>query len=227
MTTKKPEKAADEKPANDPNMLRADRGGASPEAASARLAYDPAVRSLRVAREFVKGGIGGEQPLTESLDALVTQIKEVQNGSLVGVERTLVSQASTLDAIFNELALRAAMNVGQYAGATETYLRLAFKAQSQCRTTLETLAEIKNPRQVAFVRQANIAHGPQQVNNQTSESGVCGDVRAPTHAGENKNQSNELLEVKPHERLDSGTASTAGGTDTQVEAVGAVNGAAK
>jgi len=30
-------------------------------------------------------------------------------------------------------------------------------AQSQCRTTLEALAEIKNPRAVAFLKQANIA----------------------------------------------------------------------
>src|SRR5690606_26950893 len=44
------------------------------------------------------------------------------------------------------------------------YMRLALKAQSQCRTTLETLAAIKNP-PVVFAKQANIAHGPQQVNN--------------------------------------------------------------
>ncbi len=52
-------------------------------------------------------------------------------------------------------------------GTAETLLRLALKAQSQCRTTLLTLAEIKNPRPIAFVNQANFAHGPQQVNNRT------------------------------------------------------------
>ena len=30
---------------------------------------------------------------------------------------------------------------------------------------MEALAEMKNPHPVAFVKQANIAHGPQQVNN--------------------------------------------------------------
>ena len=54
-----------------------------------------------------------------------------------------------------------------YPDATETHLKLAFKAQSQCRTTLETLAEIKSPRSVAFVRQANTSAGPQQLNNGT------------------------------------------------------------
>jgi len=48
--------------------------------------------------------------------------------------------------------------------AADKYLRLALKAQGQCRATLETLAAIKNP-PVVFARQANIAHGPQQVNN--------------------------------------------------------------
>ena len=45
------------------------------------------------------------------------------------------------------------------------YKRQALKAQAQCRATLEALAEIKNPRPVAFVKQANISGGHQQVNN--------------------------------------------------------------
>jgi hypothetical protein len=36
--------------------------------------------------------------------------------------------------------------------------------------TIETLAELKNPRQVAFVNQANLAGGHQQVNNGALES---------------------------------------------------------
>lgn len=70
-----------------------------------------------------------------------------------------------LNAIFNELARRAANNMGTYLGTTETYLRLALKAQAQSRATVEALAEMKKPHSVAFVKQANIAHGPQQVNN--------------------------------------------------------------
>ena len=44
-------------------------------------------------------------------------------------------------------------------------LRSDLKAQAQCRATLEALAEIKNPHPVAFVKQANISSGHQQVNN--------------------------------------------------------------
>ena len=68
------------------------------------------------------------------------------------------------DAIFNELARRAALNMAEYPNATEIYLRLALKAQSQCRATLETLAAIKNP-PIVYARQANVTTGPQQVNN--------------------------------------------------------------
>ena len=81
--------------------------------------------------------------------------------------------------------------------AGETYLRLALKAQAQCRTTWESLAEIKNPRAVAFVRQANIAHGPQQVNN-----GTVASQDAPTRAEKSENQSIELLGASDGKRLD-------------------------
>lgn len=77
----------------------------------------------------------------------------------------LAIQAHTLDTMFNELARRSWTNVdGGYIEAGERYMRLALKAQSQCCTTIETLSEMKNPKPVAFVRQANIANGPQQVN---------------------------------------------------------------
>jgi hypothetical protein len=77
----------------------------------------------------------------------------------------------TLDTIFNELARRCQANVcGGYLDAAERYLRLALKAQSQCRANIETFAEIKNPKPLAFVQQANIASGPQQVNNAGPES---------------------------------------------------------
>jgi len=48
--------------------------------------------------------------------------------------------------------------MGEYVDAADTDMRLALRAQSQCRATLETLAAIKNP-PVVFANQANIAHG--------------------------------------------------------------------
>lgn len=201
-------------PANDPKVLRvtAVLGDQSAEALKAEIAYDPAARSLAGARGFIKGSMG-EQPLTESLAALKAQIKDVQSGSLAIAENTLVAQANTLDAIFNELARRAAMNMGEYLGATETYLRLALKAQSQCRATLETLATIKNP-PVIYARQANVTTGPQQVNNGIVTS-AC--------AREDESRLNKQS-AGAHELLqDTGASSAAVDSDPALATVGEVH----
>ena len=132
---------------------------------------------------------------------------------MASAEATLVAQADTLDAIFNELARRAALNMGEYLGATETYLRLALKAQSQCRATLETLAAIRNP-PVIYARQANVTTGPQQINN---------GVAAPTRGRESETAQTQLLEATDGKRLDTGTASAAGGCNSSLEAVGAID----
>jgi hypothetical protein len=52
------------------------------------------------------------------------------------------------------LFLVAALNMGQYLDAADKYMRLALKAQSQCRTTVEALGELKNLQPVAFIHQA-------------------------------------------------------------------------
>jgi hypothetical protein len=53
-------------------------------------------------------------------------------------------------------------------------MRLALRAQNQARATLETLSTVKNPPHPAtFVRQQNIAHGAQQVNNAEQVNTVC------------------------------------------------------
>lgn len=148
------------------------------------------------------------------IGALTEQADKVHKGDLERLEATLSAQAHSLDVIFNMLAQRAAANMGQYMDATERYLRLALKAQGQCRATLETLATIKNP-PVVFARQANIAHGPQQVNN-----GLEPNARA--HAG-NPNQANELLERQHGQRLDTGATGAASPTDSAMETVEAID----
>ena len=71
-------------------------------------------------------------------------------------------------------------------------MRLALKAQGQCRATLETLATIKNP-PVVFARQANIAQGPQQVNNTATVE--CRDDQPP-RAPNQKTRTNRTIDVK-------------------------------
>lgn len=158
--------------------------GKSEERAMAEIGLSAVTANASTARIFSRGTFG-ELGLTEVVAVMREKTEKVQSGDLSDLEATLTAQAATLDAMFNELARRAALNMGEHLNAAEIYLRHAFKAQSQCRSTLEALAEIKNPRPVAFVKQANISHGPQQVNN-----GVLAG-ESHTH-GNNPNQSNEL-----------------------------------
>ena len=101
--------------------------------------------------------------------------------------------------------------MGEYIEASERYMRLALKAQAQCRATIETLAAIKNP-PVVIARQANISNGPQQVNNGP----------APRADG-SLNQPNELLEHHVEPRMDLGASTKPGRSNPKLVAVEAVN----
>ena len=206
-----------------PNKARTitvtEREGESQIKRRAELGLSPVIGAAITASIFAKSV--GEIDPTEAVGAVMERVAKVKNGDMSDVEATLTAQAMTLDSIFNELARRAALNMGEHLGATETYLRMAFKAQSQCRATLETLAEVKAPRVATFIKQANIAN-QQQVNNGSAASGGND---SPSH-GKNINPSNELLEAHHGKRLDAGTQGKAGGAYPHLEAVGAVNGAA-
>ena len=181
----------------------------------ARVALRPTVLAAITLAEYGKSHVALD--LSGLVDSLTEQTKAVIDGDLKRGEAMLTVQAHTLDAIFNNLALRAAKNMGEYMQACETYLKLALRAQAQCRATWEALATIKNPPMVGYVKQANIAQGHQQVNNPPSSASD-----AP-RARKNEKLQNKLLEAKHGERLDTGATGTAGGIDSELEAVGEVD----
>lgn len=149
-------------------------------------------------------------------DVLADEGKKAQGGDLNKAEGMLMIQAHTLDAMFRSLAVRGAANMGEFPDAAETYIRLAMKAQSQCRATLETLAEIKNPLAGAYVRQANVAGGHQQVNNAPP-------LVDPSQARGNESTQNKLLEANHGERMDTGAAQAAGGANQAMATLEPVN----
>ena len=117
------------------------------------------------------------------------QTADVIGGNMTRAEAMLLSQAHTLDALFNSLIMK---GLGQsHMPHYESFLRLAYKAQSQCRSTLQTLSDIKNP-SVVYAKQANITNGNQQINN---------GVPAP-RTQENIKYKNELLTELPNATLD-------------------------
>lgn len=189
-------------------------GNAEAELAEAYLR--PTVGAGSTVRTYCRSADGGGPDVNALIAELDKQTQAVNGGDLRRAEAMLLSQAHALDSIFSTLAKRAAKNFGEYLGAGETYLRLALKAQSQCRATLETLAAIKNPPNVAFVRQANIAAGPQQVNN----SLLAGE---PSRARETEILQSKLLEAQDGERLDTEAAGAAGSANPQLATVGTID----
>ena len=143
---------------------------------------------------------------------LIAEMKKAGDEAVAGdfgrVERMLANQMLTLDHLFNNLAQRSGRQ-DTFKGI-EVLMRLALKAQAQARATAETLAVIKNP--MPYIQQANIAHGPQQVNNGT-----------PTSAGKNQSPPNELLEHQHGNTLDIGAPAAAGRANQKLETVGAVH----
>lgn len=190
--------------------------GDDPAELTARAYLNPRLGSACIIRAYTRREDGSGPAIDALVAELSKQVGVVLEGDLARAEELLTAQAHSLDAIFGVLAQRAAMNAGKYMGACETYLRLALKAQSQCRATLETLATIKNPPSVAFVRQANIASGPQQVNNgilsgEGSRAGKIETTQSKLSGGRN-----ELLS-------DTGASAIASRIDSKVAAVGEVN----
>jgi hypothetical protein len=137
---------------------------ASEAATFARAILRPSVRAAAITRGFSAPSFG-DVDLTCLVDEIGSQVTAVHNGDLRRAEAMLIAQAHSLDAIFQELVRRSGANMGKHLDTAATYMRLALSAQSQCRATLATLAIVKTPTRIAFVHQANISQGPQQVNN--------------------------------------------------------------
>ncbi|MNZ96000.1 hypothetical protein D3C78_1151760 [compost metagenome] len=140
--------------------LRAEmRPDENKEQAIARIATTPECLSASVLTICQK--IDHSQ-INEMVDELSRQSAAIRSGDMARAESMLLAQAHTLDGLFARLASQALST--SRLDVLDRYMRLALKSQNQARATLQTLAEIKAPKQVAFVQQANIGNQI-QVNN--------------------------------------------------------------
>ncbi|MBS0308494.1 MAG: hypothetical protein JSS58_05945 [Proteobacteria bacterium] len=205
--------AAKEKPATDAQAER-----------NAKLALLPSVNAAAVIEKY-QSNVMGAVSLDTLIDGVSDTCKVTRDGNLSRLEAMLVSQAMALQTIFTDLARKASRqaHLKQY----EAHLGLALKAQAQSRATIQAVVELKYPRQVAFVKQANISHGAQQVNNGiATETGyLVTNTRTHAHAEEKQIQANELLEDQTHARqfLDTGTTAAAGRSNPTLETVAAID----
>ena len=172
----------------------------------AKAALLPSLYAGAVIQQYGNALFGKDNLDIHALDkALKESTEAIHHGDMKSVEAMLYGQAVALQTMFTNLARRADCQQGRLDNI-ETLLKLAFKAQNQCRMTLETLSNVKNP-PVVYARQANITSGPQQVNN------------GLTHATEKNIVQNELLEDSHVKRLDGRTQGQTSRLDTHMETV--------
>jgi hypothetical protein len=141
--------------------------GDTPDKAGERLGVElsaPALAAFRVmAAAEGKSAIGELIDTPGLLAVLRTRAGAVNGGDLAHAEAMLIGQADALQTLFVRLIERGLSQ--EWMPQFETHIRLAFKAQAQCRASLETLATLRNGPPI-FARQANVAAGaPMQVNN--------------------------------------------------------------
>lgn len=180
---------------------------------AARVAADPTFSSAVAAHNIY--GVRGDESyeVADLITELRQQCEEISRGDMSAAERMLVAQAHTLSQLFYSLTSSGLESLrADSAYLYELHMRMALKAQAQCRATLEALSEIKNPRKATFIRQANVANN-QQVNN-----GV-----EPARAAETENERNELRTIPYEEPVDSCAPRTTSRADPEAEAVGAVH----
>ena len=195
----------------------------------ARMALKPSLNGAVVIQTYQGNIMGKEADLNVLIDQLRDTFTEVKGGDLHTLEAMLISQATALQTIFTSLARRAQMQ--EYQKNLESFLGLALKAQAQSRATISALVDLKYPRQATFVKQANIANGPQQVNNGAAAGADSAQyAQARTHAGKSEPKQNKLLEAnheQPGKWMDTRTPQTAERSYQAVETVESVHRAKK
>lgn len=169
--------------------------GQSLAEAAAEAAADGIVPNVMVGYTFTSCQIPGLDVTTYS-KRLHQMAEDAAAGDHGAQEKLLTAQAVSLNAIYMECAILARRQIPSNLEVFERLMRIGLKAQSQSRAIAETLALMRNPSTV-IAGQANIAHGPQQINNAVVRSRARKCTSVP----------NELLESHG-QRVDAGTKKT-------------------
>ncbi len=181
-----------------------ERNGESDDQLAARAVLNPLLHSALTVGDYAI--VGGDFNINALVDAFEDQVNQFAEGNLESLEAMLFSQVHALHAISSHLFRRAIMND---TNNLETFLKLGLKAQSQCKSTCEVLANMKSPK--TQLNQTNIAQ-TQQVNNHLPGN----------HSAENQHSPSKILDNNDHEPdkwLDTGAQKEAIRTDQDLEAV--------
>lgn len=148
------------------NALKGEQAGTDSAAlATAKTLLKPQSRHGMATAQLLAGMLGklpNAPGLGDYAEALQGPADSAAKGDLEWASRMLAVQAMTLDGIFAEMTRRMALNMGEYLGATQTYARIALKAQAGSRATIEALAKMHSPREQT-VRHVHVNEGGQAV----------------------------------------------------------------
>jgi Tfp pilus assembly protein PilV len=155
--------------------------GATPEEKGktfADLLTSPEFASYRVIARMQPSELYQEMDVPTLLETLRAHAKAVKNGNADALEASLVGQSEALQALFVRLT-ELAMQQNRVSNLS-ALMKLALRAQSQFRATVEAIGQIKKP---PIVYQANFTTGTQQINfGQTQLSGAAYELRQDTRA---------------------------------------------
>lgn len=202
-----------------------DGDGQLPRPASTQRARDvlsPSLNAVAVLSSYSKFSNWSVEDMAAVTMELEANFQSVKSRDTSLAESMLMAQATALQAMFMNLARRAADQ--SHLVNSEGYLRMALKAQNQARATLESLYAIKNP-PLVIARQANINNGGhQQVNNGEGPIARPRGSSSRAHAESSANAPNELLERSEHvTRLDRRKKGSAIGTHPDLGAMAEVH----
>ena len=146
-------------------MLMKRKKGEDPLKTSTKYSLSPSGLGTSASASLMRGSPIPQEALSlqYTKEMLEESFKAVKAGDLSMLEETLLNQTFALNVAFTNLVARA--NRQENMLNLTALMNLAFKAQNQSRMTIDSLANLKNPSQTAFIKQTNIAHGHQQVNN--------------------------------------------------------------
>ena len=196
--SRKPKARPDEPKSADMTLILRPRDGETDQEAQARTLLEPFMRHGLVAGTFASRALGPTQDkpsLMDNANRVEAMARAAASGDLSSTSHMLSSQAMTLDAMFTELARCVALNMNEYPQAAEKYARLAMKAQSNSRATLEALAKLHQPREQT-VRHLHVNDGGQAIVAEQFHH----------HAGGKQN------DVSAEQSHATGTAETVGGS---------------
>jgi hypothetical protein len=177
----------------------------------AKLVTSPELAAFRVMNAAEQNsGIEKNIDVPTLMETLRDQVNAVSNQDLAQAEGMLLNQATALQSLFARLTEKAFSS--EHLSQFNDFMRVALRAQNQCRATLETLSAIRNP-PIVYARQANVTTGPQQINNGGPSS----------HAREIQNPPIQLSAEDNELRTDIRTSAVTSRINKEVEAMGEIH----